>query len=68
VSRLKRLHAQFHLVVAFILFLLVADVRSDHRFIKSYCRDKVSACPKHFTREVPRSTAKSTCEEAARHA
>ena len=33
VSRPRRLHAQFHLVVVLILFLLVADVRSDHCFV-----------------------------------
>ena len=32
-SRPRRLHAQFHLVVVFILFLLIADVRSDHCFV-----------------------------------
>jgi len=32
-SRPRRLHAQFQLVVTFILLLLVTDVRSDHFFV-----------------------------------
>jgi hypothetical protein len=32
-SRPRRLNAQFHLVVVLILFLLIADVCSDHCFV-----------------------------------
>ena len=33
VNRPRRLHAQFHLVITFILLLLVTDVRSNHLFV-----------------------------------
>lgn len=54
----RRLHAQFHLVVAFILLFLFPYVRSDHFFIQSHRGDKVASCPEDLSGEVPCATPK----------
>jgi len=57
VSRPWRLHAQFHLVLTFILLFLIPYVGSDHFFIQPYRSDKVASGPEDFSGEVPCPTS-----------
>lgn len=55
----RRLNAQLHLVVAFILMLLVADIRPDHPFIKPDRRNKIPSSPENLASEILCSTPKA---------
>jgi hypothetical protein len=58
-SRPRRLYPEFYLVVAFILVLVVPDVRPDHRFIKPHRPDIVPSGPEYLARKVPLSTSEA---------
>lgn len=51
-------YVQFHLVVAFILMLLVADIRPDYPFIKPDRRNKIPSSPENLASEILYSASK----------
>jgi hypothetical protein len=55
----KAVNAQLHLVVAFILMLLVADIRPDHPFTKPDRRNKIPSSPENLASEILYSTPKA---------
>mgnify|MGYP001608200710 FL=1 len=48
----RRLNVQFHLVVALILMLLVADVRLDYSFINPDRRNKIPSSLENLASEI----------------
>ena len=56
VSRPRRLYIQFHLVIVLILFLLMPDIRPDHRFVQPYRGNKIPSGPEYLSGEILRSS------------
>ena len=55
---LKAAKHLFHLVIAFIFMLLVADIRPDYSFIKLDRRNKIPSSPENLTSKTLYSTPK----------
>ena len=63
-SRPRRLYpSQPHLVVTLVRLLLLADIRSDHRFVQTHGRHKIPARPKHLAGKVPFPTPETSGDQ-----
>ena len=63
-SRPRRLYpSQPHLFVKLVRLLLLADLRSDHRFVQTHGRHKIPARPKHLAGKVSFPTPETSRDQ-----